>query len=221
MPSSVLERNVADGIGLRRLRFSHVPEGYAIPGQFVTCGVGEGKPAFFAIASSPGQPVELLVKQQGEMAERLCALPVGAVADMSDAMGKGFELAPTAGRELVVLVNGSGISAARPVIEAELAAGLPRPVHVFWGVLSPAHRAFLADLERWSNAGVQVNTVVDPSCDATWDGERGWVQDIAHRRGLVRDDSALVLVGVKPMVEAATALAATTGMPAECVVTNF
>ncbi len=221
MPTATLTEVLPDGIGLFRLRFAHVPEGYAVAGQFVTAGVGDGKPSFFALASSPGQPVELLVKRQGEMAERLCALQPGATVEMSDAMGKGFDLSATEGRELVVLVNGSGISAARPVIQAEVARGLPRPVHLFWGVLSPAHRAFAADLERWANAGVQVTTVVDPACPATWDGARGWVQDVASERGLIRDDTALVLVGVKPMVEAATALAAQAGMPPECVVTNF
>ena len=72
----------------------------------------------------------------------------------SEAKGSGFPLESVDGRPLVVLVNGSGISAARPVIEAEVTAGLPRPVHLYYGVLTPDRRSFLADLERWANAGV-------------------------------------------------------------------
>ena len=57
MPEATLTSNVPGGEGLRVLTFGHVPEGYTRPGQFVTATVGEHKAGFFALASSPGEPV--------------------------------------------------------------------------------------------------------------------------------------------------------------------
>ena len=217
MPEATLVRNEPAGEGLRWLIFDHVPAGYERPGQFVTATLGEHKPNYFALASSPGAPAELLIKDAGPLASELCALQPGARVQMSDAMGKGFGV--TLEGELVVLCNGSAISACRPVIEAELAAGLPRPVHFYFGVLTPAHRAFLADLERWGNAGITVHTVVGEPEGTGWSGATGFVQDLAQSHGLCRADVELLLCGVPPMVEAAKALWTEAGCTQ--VLTNF
>jgi benzoate/toluate 1,2-dioxygenase reductase subunit len=217
MPEATLTSNVPGGEGLRVLTFGHVPEGYTRPGQFVTATVGEHKAGFFALASSPGEPVTLLIKGVGELSEALCALEPGAMVEMSDAMGKGFPV--TGDGELVILCNGSAISAVRPVIEAELDAGLPRAVHLYFGVLVPAHRSFLADLERWGNAGIQVHTVVGEPEGTGWTGATGFVQELAAAHGLCRANVELVLCGVPPMVEAAKAQWAAAGCTQ--VLTNF
>lgn len=216
MPEATLTRNDPAGDGLRLLTFSDAPAEYTRPGQFVTASVNGLKAGFFALASVPGEPVMLLIKNSGELAELLCALEPGASVEMSDAMGKGFPV--TGEGELVVLCNGSAISACRPVIEAELASGLPRPVHFLFGVLEPRHRSFLADLERWANAGVKVHTVVGEP-DGSWTGATGFVQAAAADLGLCRDDVEVVLCGVPPMVEAAKAQWAQAGC--ERVLTNF
>lgn len=217
MPEATLTRNEPGGDGLRVLTFAHSPEGYNTPGQFVTATVGGRKAGFFALASSPSEPVTLLIKNLGELSEALCALEPGAAVEMSDAMGKGFPI--TGEGELVILCNGSAISACRPVVEAEIAAGLPRPVHFFFGVLKPQHRSFLADLERWANAGVKVHTVVGEPDGTGWTGATGFVQQTAADQGLCRADVEVVLCGVPPMVEAAKAQWAEAGC--ERVLTNF
>ncbi|MCO4745147.1 MAG: hypothetical protein KC912_10185 [Proteobacteria bacterium] len=216
MPEATLSRNDPAGDGLRLLTFAHVPEGYERPGQFVTATVGGLKAGYFALASSPGEPATLLIKNAGELSEALCALEAGAPVEMSAAMGKGFVLSGEG--ELVILCNGSAISACRPVIEAELASGLPRPVHFYFGVLEPRHRSFLADLERWGNAGIQVHTVVGEP-DGSWSGATGFVQDVASEHGLCRADVEVVLCGVPPMVDAAKKLWADAGC--ESVRTNY
>ncbi len=221
MPTATLVSNAPAGTDLRLLTFDHVPDGYTVPGQFVTAAVGDGKPAFFAIASSPGQPVQFLIKRSGEMAERCCSMKSGEPIELSDVMGKGFPMAATEGRELTILVNGSGISAARPVIQAELAGGLKRAVNLIYGVMTPGHRAFLADLEAWANAGVSVHTVIDPAGSPDWTGPTGYVQDWAKAHGLIRADAAVVLVGLPIMLDLAKAMCADAGMPDDCVITNF
>ena len=47
---------------------------YTKGGQYIQIKVGDSKPAFYAIASAPaaGQPLEVIVKNQGDTAEILC-----------------------------------------------------------------------------------------------------------------------------------------------------
>ncbi|TNE86443.1 MAG: FAD-dependent oxidoreductase [Deltaproteobacteria bacterium] len=217
MPEATLTRNDPGGDGLRVLTFGHAPEGYTRPGQFVTAAVNGLKPGYYALASSPGEPVTLLIKAMGELSEALCALEPGDAVEMSDAMGKGFDVSGEG--ELVVLCNGSAISACRPVIEAEVAGGLSRAVHLYFGVLKPEHRSFLADLERWANAGVKVHTVVGEPEGTGWSGAVGFVQDVAEAHGLCRADVEIVLCGVPPMVDAAKARWSAAGC--ERILTNY
>lgn len=221
MPDLKLVSNDADGTMIRRLTFDAAPEGYERPGQFVTATVGELKPGFFAIASSPGEPLSLLIKQSGETAEALAALEVGATVVSSTAMGKGFALEQAAGRDLVILVNGTGISAVRAVVEAEVAAGVPRAVNLFYGVISPAHRSFVEDLTRWEAAGVGVHTCVSHPQGTGWTGPTAYIQHHAKELGLVRADVSVLLVGVRPMCDEAKELYAQAGCPSEQLLLNF
>jgi NAD(P)H-flavin reductase len=47
---------------------------YTKGGQYIQIKVGDSKPAFYAIASapSPEKPLEIIVKNQGDTAEKLC-----------------------------------------------------------------------------------------------------------------------------------------------------
>jgi NAD(P)H-flavin reductase len=125
------------------------------------------------------------------------------------------------GLELVILVNGSGISAARSVIQAEIDKGLPRPVSFLYGVLTPGHRSFLADLEAWARAGIQVHTVIGEPTGTGWHGATGFVQDHAAAVGLVRANVGVVLVGLPVMVEQAKATYAAADAPNTHLLVNF
>ena len=219
MATYTVVSNRPAGTQLRLLTFDLAPDNYDEPGQFVAATIGGAK-AFFANASSPGQPLQLLIKRSGDTAEAVCALTPGQVLEASDAMGKGFGAAATRPRHLVCLVNGSAISAVRPVVERELADGLPRPVSFLYGVMSPEHRSFVEDLRRWAELGVEVIEVVDQPVDS-WDGAVGYVQDHASERGLVRRDVAVVLCGVPPMVEAATSTYQAAGLEPEWLLKNY
>ena len=136
-------------------------------------------------------------------------------------MGKGFPVERTGDRDWVVLLNGSAISAVRPVLDAALADGLNRNIHVLFGVKTPNHRAFLPDLERWANAGIQVHTVCDQADDLGWYGAKGFVQNVANEMGLVRDDVSVILCGFPAMAEAAKGLYTEAGCPEDQILTNF
>lgn len=219
MHDLVLAERRPEGAALLRLVFDRAVPGHVAPGQFVTVHVEGHKPGYFALASGPGQVSELLIKPQGPVAEHLAALPLGALVRVSDPIGKGFGVEAD-GRPLVVLVNGSGISAVRGLIDAEVAAGLPRPIHLLYGVLTPDHAAFQERLAAWRAAGVAVHLVLDAAQDG-WDGPVGFVQHHAQRLGLVRDDVSVALVGFPAMIEETKTLYAAAGLPPERVRTNF
>jgi NAD(P)H-flavin reductase len=220
VPNLVLDDRHADGLGLFRLRFAEALPGHVAPGQFATVHLPGLKPAYFALANGPGEPVELLVKHHGPTAEALDEVPLGTAVEVSAPIGRGFGLDPDDRRPLVALVNGSGISAVRPVIEAEVAGGLRRPVELFYGVYTPAHRSFVDRLEAWAAAGVGVRVVVSEDVPG-WTGLRGFVQHAAARAAWVRDDVTVLLVGYPAMIEEARAAWAAAGAVPERLRTNF
>lgn len=209
-----------DGAVLKRITFDRPVPGHVAPGQFVTVHVEGHKPGYFALASGPGQPAELLIKPLGPVAEHLVALAPGDVVQVSDPIGKGFGIDASDTSPLVVMVVGSGISAVRGLVDAEVAGGLPRPVHVLYGVFTPDHAAYQDRLEVWRRAGVDVRLVLDAP-QPGWEGPTGFVQHLARDLGLVRPDVQVALVGFPAMIEETRALYAAAGLPPERVRTNF
>lgn len=220
MHALTLVRNQPDGVGLHRLTFDRPVPGHTEPGQFITVHVGDHKPAYFAIASVPGAPTELLVKHHGDTADTLVAMAPGDTVQVSDPLGKGFGLPAADSKPLLILATGSGLSAVRSVVEAEVAAGLPRPLVLFYGVYTPEHASYAERLDAWKAAGVDVRLVVSEPGDG-WSGPTGFVQVAADEAGWIRDDVRAVLCGWPAMVEQATAMLLDAGVDADDVHTNF
>ena len=221
MPTYTLVANRPSGDALHHLVFDTPVPDHVEPGQFIVATAGADHPSYFAIASAPGEPLELLVKRQPGAAEALCDLPVGAPLVASEAQGPGFRAAATRPRPLVCLVNGSALSAVRPVLRAELDAGLPRPVHLLYGVLSADHVAFADELPALRAAGVSVTVVLDPAAPDPGTHPVGFVQDIAQAQGLLHPDVALLLCGVPAMADDARQRFVAAGGDPTLVLTNF
>lgn len=215
-----LTDNQPAGLHLRLLTFDRALPGYTIPGQYTVVQPDGHDKAFFALASVPGAPTQLLIKAQGHTAEHLCSLEPGARVPMSDAAGKGFVLPPGGPLPLVVLATGSGISAVRPLIEAEVDAGLPRPVHLLYGVYTLEHCSFPSRLTAWQEAGVAVHLVLSDPPEG-WTGASGFVQQAAEALGLVRDDVLVVLCGFPDMVQHAKQRWQAAGLAPKRLLTNF
>lgn len=223
MPALTIRSSRPDGVGLQRVEFDTPLAGHTTPGQFLIAfpdGTGDGvRQGFFALANTPGEPVELLIKRQGDVAEAVSALPPGAVLHTTEAQGAGFQV-PAEPLPLVLLVAGSGLSAVRGLIELEVAAGLPRPVHLFYGAFTPAHLAYAERLAAWTAAGVSVRPVLGTP-PAGWPGAVGFAQHAAADAGLCRADVIVVAAGFPQMVEEARAMWAAAGQPAERFCTNW
>ena len=209
MRRATVTNNEPAGTQLGAVSFDLVPDDYKVAGQWAKVKMGdvEGQ---FAFASSPREPLLLLAKDLGAAGNALSAARPGDVVQVGEVHG-GFPLERVAGLPLVLLAGGSGISALRPVVEAEVRAGLPRPVYLLYGVLSAEHTSFVADLNRWRSAGVFVHVAID----------RPFVQDVAKRLGLVRADVGVLMAGVPEMLAAARAAWSAAGVSADRLLVNF
>jgi len=203
-----------------------IPAGYTVPGQFVQLAVDGGKPGFYAIASAPGDDrhLEFLVKKDGQTSTALCELWPGARVDSSTVMGKGFDVAGVASRDLLLFATGSGIAPIRALIESGVADGRGE-VHLYYGALDRAWMAYRDRFEAWRASGVTVHTVVDHEPDdSDYVGPTGFVQDLYRveaPRGVDVSEGAAVLCGLKGMVTEMTSILTSAGMPKDRVLLNF
>jgi NAD(P)H-flavin reductase len=212
--------NTPMGTDLRWLVLDRPLDGYTQPGQFVTAHLPEHKPGYFAIASTVSEPLTLLIRPTGPTASAIAALAAGDTLEVSDPIGKGFPMNQVAGLPLVILVAGSGLSAVRPVIQAEIDASLPRSVTVFYGVFTQEHCACPDDLKAWAAAGIDVRLVLsDPP--SSWGGATGFVQHAAQSAGHLVAGNGLVVCGHPAMVKEIQTLCAEVGVDSSHVLTNF
>ena len=220
MPTQQLVANSPLTSTLRLLQFASPAEGHHFPGQYITLQLESQKPGYFALVNQPHQPIRLLIKQEGALGSAIASLQEGQEVELSNAMGAGFSLEKSAGKDLVILCNGSGISACHPVIQHELQQGLSRSVHLYYGIRSALDRCFTEDINRWQDAGVKVETVISQP-DPSWTGARGYVQDLARAQGYLRHDIALLLVGTPTMQKQAKEMWSDAGLPPDLILTNF
>ena len=226
-PAHVVTRQPeAEGLTQLTLRPSDAGTlaGYTRPGQFVQVKVGEGRPAYFAIANSPAQAqaagaVELLVQDQSGVGAALAALNPGDEVEVSAVIGGGFALERAQERPLLLFATGSGISPVRAVMDH-----LPPnvgPVVLYFGARSEARLPWRGTLDAWAARGVQVNLSLSQP-EPGWAGHVGYVQTLWAEQGHpFAPEAAAVLCGVKGMVTDVSAALLAQGLPQERVLLNF
>ncbi|KAI8106457.1 hypothetical protein M9435_001001 [Picochlorum sp. BPE23] len=224
-PAKVVEqKKIANG--MHRLLVdvgADASKGYTVPGQFVQIKVEESKPGFFAIASPPdvnnAGMVELLVKNAGETAEKLCVLDAGSEISVSDVMGKGFPLDRIPSNEyhtVYIFATGSGVSPIKAIIESDaLKAKERKLVKLYYGAKNREAMAYGDSLEEWKKLyGVEVEPVFS---------ETGvYVQDaFAKENPALGPGVAAIVCGQKEMAEAVRGMFAEAGIDADLILTNF
>ena len=153
MPSAVLSGRRDAGGGLLLITLLVEPavaSSYRAPGQYVEVTVPKGA-GFFVLGGEPGDTAwELLVRNAGDAADALATLPVGSPIDVSRPHGAGFPLDRARGRTRAVVVVGSALGAARPVLRKRIADGEGARTSAFIGVRSAADVPLASEVEEWS-----------------------------------------------------------------------
>jgi NAD(P)H-flavin reductase len=202
---------------------AEVTKGYTIPGQFVQIKVEESKPGFFAIASAPDANnagvIELLVKNAGETAEKLCSSTAGSDVEISSVMGKGFpvdKIPPSSFDRVFIFATGSGIAPIKAIIEAGVLKPSERTlVKLYYGARNKESMAFYESLGDWTKQyGVEIQPVFSE------DG--AYVQDVFAKEGhALGKGVAAILCGQKEMAMAITDIFTEGGVEKEYLLTNF
>lgn len=183
---------------------------YTTPGQYLVLHPeGADKPVFMAIASGPGQPLELLV---GAAAAEKLAPEVGGTLSCDPPAGKGYPIDIAKGNNLLLFGVGSGMSAIRAVVEHVVANRADYgEVTLYCGAKAEDEHAYWGMAERWQSGGVSiVRTVSKP-----------YVQDKFRAEPVSVEGAVAFVCGMKPMVAAVTEALVEAGLPAEKVRQNF
>ena len=148
-------------------------------GQFAQLtypGMGE---APFTPSSSPLEPerIEITILRTGKVTDALHdAVKVGDVLGLRGPFGKGYPIAKTAGKDVLVIGGGVGLAPLRALILALLAdLGPLKRLSIKNGARNPSELLFRKQYEAWaSNDKVDVDITVD-NAEGDWKGKVGVV----------------------------------------------
>lgn len=203
MPTARLIARVSVGGGLQRLLLEPPPDvlsTHVAHGQYVELRhdgaqhgrifdaettVGAATRGFFALASPPGAPQwELVVKDTGAMADRIAGLAQGDGLTVSAAQGPGFDLTAAAGRPLLLAATGSGIAAVLSAAHTRIAAREATHTYLLHGIRDGSERTLPDVIAALRDGGLEVIVCLSREDPRFPQEERGYVQDVAVRRGL-------------------------------------
>ncbi|XP_022150511.1 fruit protein pKIWI502 [Momordica charantia] len=202
-------------------------------GQYLQLRVPDvDKPTFLAIASPPSLAYaegvfQFLVKSvEGSIAELLCGLKKGDVVQLSQVMGKGFDVdqiePPKDYPTVLIFATGSGISPIRSLIESGFSASKRSDVRLYYGARNLKRMAYQDRFEEWESSGVKVFPVLSQP-ENNWAGETGFVQAAFTRAKKVYDPltTGVILCGQKQMAEEITSILVADGVSSEKILKNF
>ena len=160
-----------------------------------------GRPGQFAMVSLPAYPpmpisisrylpdgIELTIRAAGPATARIIELGAHAELGLRGPLGTGWPLEQAVGRDIVIVTGGIGLAPLRPLVDA-IRAQRDRfgVVRLYYGARTPADMLYLAEIDRWRSARIDVALTVDRGDDrwkgpvgvvtqlfdhATWDGSR-------------------------------------------------
>jgi NAD(P)H-flavin reductase len=235
-PATLLGLESAGG-GLTRVRVepaSDLYAGYRVPGQYVEMRAG-GETGFFVLSGEPGErPWELVMRSGGGASDVVLVMKEGSPIELTSAIGQGFPLQAAGGHPLAVVLNGTGIAAAPPLVRWRVRHGDAARTRLFVGVRGLEELALQAELRRWSAEGVDVvvchSQPADPAVVAPAGVHlaQGYVQDVVRARLAAAssgrptlDGGHVFAVGSSSMIDGLRALASELGLPEGRVLTNY
>jgi len=162
----------------------------------------------------------------GSTAEVLCGLRRGDVVEVTQVMGRGFDVErispPEEYSTVLIFATGSGISPIRSLIESGFSANNRPDVRLYYGARNLQRMAYQDRFKEWESSGVKIVPVLSQP-DDNWTGERGYVQAAFARAKKIFSPQAsgAVLCGQKQMSEDVTSLLVAEGVSSEKILKNF
>lgn len=186
------------------------------PGQFTMVGrVGVGEVPI-SISGDPADPLlHHTIRDVGGVTRVLAAAQVGQLLEVRGPYGTGWDLAAAAGGDVVVVAGGVGLAPLRGALLRLLAeSDRYTSLTLLYGARTPRERLYVAELERWRDRGMVVETIVDRG-GRDWDGRVGLVTTLVPRVGFDPARSTALLCGPEVMMRFVTRALRERGVPAE------
>lgn len=181
------------------------------PGQYVQLLVpGTDQFRAYSIASPPSSrtELELIIRY---VPGGLCtgwvhkALAVGDRVKLTGPFGD-FYLREDSNREIVAVGGGSGMAPMRSIVMHLAEQGMPRRVSLFFGARARRDLFYIDEFrqleERFANFRY-IPALSEPGPADRWDGEVGFVTQVAGRYTSPDGEKEAVLCGPPPMIDAA------------------
>ncbi|MEW5955026.1 MAG: FAD/NAD(P)-binding protein [Candidatus Micrarchaeota archaeon] len=182
------------------------------PGQFVEVSLPGFGEAPFSISSAPGEPLEITVKNAGDVTQGLFQLEKADEVGVRGPFGTYYPLDKMAERDLVFVAGGFGLaSLAAAVKQALCKKSRFGELSLYYGARSPGDFVFQSDLKQWRKQGIRVNQSIDKTC-VGWKGCVGFVSDLLEQKP-PSPQAAAFACGPPRMIDAAAQQLAKAGIP--------
>lgn len=173
-----------------------------VPGQFAMVslpGVGEIP---IAISGFCSDSIEVTIRNVGKVTSQFHGISAGDPLYIRGPYGNGFPLEELQDQHLLIIVGGSAITAAKPLIEHCLDNGgfKLKKLDILAGFKSPHYILFRKTLECWKKK-CNVVVTVDNDEDYAWMGSIGFVVDFIKQVRDIGENTRAVLIGPPLMMK--------------------
>ncbi|HHL40328.1 MAG TPA: oxidoreductase [Deltaproteobacteria bacterium] len=167
------------------------------PGQFFMVSLPGYGEAPFSICSppEPSGAFELCIRAVGNLTRALHRLEAGDIIGYRGPYGRGFPVEELRGRHVLFIAGGIGLVPMRPLIKA-VTARRERygRLILLYGIKGPDELLFRDELDRWREAGVEVEVTVDRP-HPRWKGKTGVVTTLLPPLELDGASTTAVVIG--------------------------
>ena len=190
-----------------------------LPGQYIDILLNGGKRRSFSLAteSAYNDGLELHIRYivQGEFSEFVFTqMQLKTLLRLQGPLGT-FFLRTDSKRPVILVAGGTGFAPIKAIIEAALAQGTQRSMHLFWGARAQPD-LYLDDLPRkWAKKqkSFRYTPVLSEAREQDqWSGETGWAHEAVLRHYPDLSKHEVYAAGPPPMIEAGQTAFSTHGL---------
>ena len=199
------------------------------PGQFVELsvfGTGEFPVSISGILAPARGGFRVSVRQSGAVTTNMMKLPVGATVGIRGPFGNGFPLDALAGRDVLLIAGGVGISPLKYLAECLLEQrDRYGKITLLYGSVSPSEVLFRDVLESWGGEegrrnGLETVLTVDAPSDG-WEGNVGVVTELLGKVEVSPEKTNAVICGPSVMMRFTTERLIAMGFPGDHLFLSF
>ena len=186
------------------------------PGQFnmvYVPGVGE---AAISLSGMTGKVLHHTIREAGNVTHSIAQCQPGNVLGLRGPFGTSWPMEECLGKDIILVAGGIGLAPVRPVIHEVLQHpakyGKLRVLH---GARTPAGLLYSGEYEKWQQAGIELETIVDRA-DTQWTGQVGVITQLLNNREIDRPGKTILMTcGPEIMMHFVAKAAMTRGLTAE------